>query len=79
MGWIGGDLKPLAAWLVLLLAPAMATAAEPATPEPQKLSAEEQELLQILDLLEDLELLEDWDPAEGLPIPLAAPPPGDAP
>jgi len=79
VGWIGGDLKPLAAWLFLLLAPALATAAEPATPESQRLTAEERELLPFLDLLEDLELLEDWDPAEGLPIPVAAPPPEDVP
>ena len=46
-----------------------------------KLSPEDLELLEWLDLLEDIELLESWDPSENLPIPSSAvhEPPEDSP
>jgi hypothetical protein len=36
------------------------------------LTAEDLELLRVLDLLEELELLRGWDPGEDLPIPSGA-------
>lgn len=46
------------------------------------LSAEDRELLKLLDLLEELELLDAWDPQEDLPIPsssVLSPEPESAP
>jgi hypothetical protein len=39
----------------------------------EELTSEDLELLRDLDLLLELELLQEWDPEEGLPIPIEAP------
>ena len=59
-----------------LLALLLAGVAPQATGE---LSAEDRELLDILELLEDLELLEELDPSEGLPLPLEPDTPAETP
>lgn len=65
--------------LICLLAPASA-GGQLEDPRPE-LSAEDRELLEILDLLEEMDLLETWDPGETPPFPseLAAPPAEDTP
>lgn len=71
--------------LICLLAPASTgVAADGKNSQPDgktQLSAEDRELLEVLDLLEEMDLLETWDPGETPPFPseLAAPPAKDTP
>ena len=69
----------------MLLGLALAGAARRARAEPppvkpaprEELSAEDQALLDVIDLLWELPLLEEWDPEEDAPDPIVAAPPGE--
>jgi hypothetical protein len=80
MGRAGGDLNALASRLLLGLAVAgTARRARAETPSvrpapPEELSAEDQALLDVIDLLWEMPLLEEWDPEEDAPDPIVAPP-----
>ncbi len=65
MGWLRGDLSRLRGTLADV-APAVPA---PKRPAPD-LTAEDEKVLDALEMLLDLDLLEGWDPEEDLPIPV---------
>ena len=67
MGWLRGDLSRLRGTLADVAPPVAA----PKKPAPD-LTAEDEKVLDAVEMLLDLDLLEGWDPEEDLPIPVKA-------